>query len=453
MRLKLSQVRVCLLLFLSLSCLVIVRQLLNISSNSSSSFHNHAATIKTTSETRTFTDPERNDSPEKLIFEPLHAPLSIAADSSQPRIQSEQSTQIDHSPGTDHSPPINPHSTTSRTQATPPSPSPTALAAAAAGGQKISFEDGNATPPFLGTTHKSSSPVSIFVMSYYANLAARQTIRETWASGHDNVYFVIGVPCPIPKEQRDQYFCERSTESPSGRTESTPKEQSAHDEESKRNSELVDEEQLKNHDLIRISDVTEVYRHLPHKLKAAFHWGITNTNSQFFVKTDDDSFIRVDTISNDLIRTYDSNVPMLIGNIKPHAIVDHTGQRTSGKNKEFNYKPNVYPPWAAGNSGYSVTRPIAQFISDERPDLFEYQGEDTSLGIWLDEGRLKNKVKFVTSKRFAGSLHWEGKCGDKSAFFIGHNILPETMRACYKLMDEAPGATEALLEVIKTKNL
>ena len=92
-----------------------------------------------------------------------------------------------------------------------------------------------------------------------------------------------------------------------------------------------------------------------------------NTQSKFFVKTDDDSFVRVDTLSLELLTSYQADTPTLIGAIKPHAIVDHTGARTSGRNKELpEYKPDVYPPWAAGNNGHAVSRPIAQYVSDKR---------------------------------------------------------------------------------------
>jgi hypothetical protein len=92
---------------------------------------------------------------------------------------------------------------------------------------------------FLGETHRTSSPVTVFVPSFYSSLAIRQTIRETWASGHDNVFFVIGAPCPIPTQQRDYYFCMLADEA----IGPTPEEQAAYDVECSHNELLVDEEQ------------------------------------------------------------------------------------------------------------------------------------------------------------------------------------------------------------------
>ena len=36
----------------------------------------------------------------------------------------------------------------------------------------------------------------------------RQMIRETWAKGHDNVYFVLGEECTVPPKYRHKSKCE-----------------------------------------------------------------------------------------------------------------------------------------------------------------------------------------------------------------------------------------------------
>ena len=40
----------------------------------------------------------------------------------------------------------------------------------------------------------------------------RNVIRETWASGHNNVFFVLGTCCHIPTKNRVKYNCERKSE-------------------------------------------------------------------------------------------------------------------------------------------------------------------------------------------------------------------------------------------------
>jgi len=139
-----------------------------------------------------------------------------------------------------------------------------------------------------------------------------------------------------------------------------------------------------------------------------------------------------------------------MGKIIPHAVVDHTGSMTSGRNKEFpEYTKDEYPRWPMGNNGHAVSRPVAQYISDYRTELFEYQGEDTSLGIWIDESPLVDEMVWVNSKRFKGSFMDDvGKCEDVEAYSIGHNIDSVTMRKCWKIMDEEPGIEKKLKSLL-----
>jgi len=187
----------------------------------------------------------------------------------------------------------------------------------------------------------SNSSVLVLALSFYADTAARDVIRETWASNHNNVYFVIGAPCPIPVADRVEYFCER--DKPKNAT--SVEDQAKYDAEVEQIQRRVDAEQAKHQDLIRITDVHEAYRNLAAKLKAAYQWGILNTNATWFVKTDDDSFLRVATLSHHLLDKWpDGTVPRGIGAVKPAAIVDSTGERTSGRNKELKeYKQKTYP--------------------------------------------------------------------------------------------------------------
>ena len=103
--------------------------------------------------------------------------------------------------------------------------------------------------------------------------------------------------------------------------------------------------------------------------------------------------------------------------------------------------------WLSGNFGHAYSRAIAQYVSDNRASLWEGQGEDTSMGIWIDEApaEIKRLMEWVKSSYFTGSYMWfEGKCEDSDKFSIGHNISPKTMRKCYEMMDENEGAEEVL---------
>ena len=60
-----------------------------------------------------------------------------------------------------------------------------------------------------------------------------------------------------------------------------------------------------------------------------------------------------------------------------------------GKWAEFpEFTASVYPPWPNG-AVHVVSRPIAQYIADNRERLFNAQGEDVAIGIWLDRSPFK----------------------------------------------------------------
>lgn len=88
-----------------------------------------------------------------------------------------------------------------------------------------------------------------------------------------------------------------------------------------------------------------------------------------------------------------------------------------------------YPKFPSG-CGHAVSRPIAEYISQKT--LIKYQGDDVSLGIWLNESGLNKSI--VHSSRFAFSH--KGNCLDRNAYISGHGMTPETMRFCWGMGDE-----------------
>lgn len=59
-----------------------------------------------------------------------------------------------------------------------------------------------------------------------------------------------------------------------------------------------------------------------------------------------------------------------------------------------------------------------------------YQGEDTSLGIWLSESSLR--VTWICSPYFQN----HGRCEEDEWIVIGHQISPGHMRECSDKLDE-----------------
>jgi hypothetical protein len=266
---------------------------------------------------------------------------------------------------------------------------------------------------------KQDMPLMIAVLSRRNAFSIRQVIRKTWGKSHHNIFFVVGACCSIPEKDRKKYTCNRLKAS----SLNAQLQQNKTCEEE--NSKLVNEGK-KYKDVIKMEE-TDVYRHLPQKVKFAYKWGLRHTNAQWFMKTDDDSVVRVDTLQRYLKKNYNSDDKIVLGKI-----VNGWGVPRSGKWAELNYKPNRYPKFPLGSVGHVVSASVASYITKNEKLLFNYQGEDVSIGIWLNESPLKSKIKWITSKHMTNN----GNCEDKTKWVIGHNIRAPKMESCYKKQDE-----------------
>jgi len=256
----------------------------------------------------------------------------------------------------------------------------------------------------------------------------RQAIRSTWGKGHSNVYFVIGKHCPYRPNQRKPYVCE--PKSPDMKIDAKYNQQ----------EERLTVELSKEPDVVMV-DMIDVYRHLATKLHLGYRWTIENTSAKYVLKIDDDSFARVDSISHWLLsRTAPPKYEMLAGKFGIGI-----GVTRWGKWAEKKYKPNTYPPWPGG-AGHIVSRTVIEYLYQHRDTWVSYQGEDTSMGIWMDKVKADMKVTMTTSKHF---ITHSGDCHDKSKFVIGHAISIAKLIQCYNTMDEYSHVSEAIKDPTK----
>ena len=121
-------------------------------------------------------------------------------------------------------------------------------------------------------------------------------------------------------------------------------------------------------------------------------------------------------------------------------IIERSAVAREGKWAELKYKPEYYPYWPQGSCGHVVSQAVARYLGN-RTDLVYYQGEDTSLGIWLDEAVQTSSPKdtSITSQNDNGEdieVSWihsayfsnDGKCLDHAWLIMGHEVSPEKMR-------------------------
>jgi len=264
----------------------------------------------------------------------------------------------------------------------------------------------------------------ILVLSARSHMELRQVIRETWGNGHDNVYFVIGQYCPVNQAHRkNELTCEDMPLSTHYET------QKQHDDwyakRMKLESQVLREEQDHYRDMLWTPS-PESYRGLPHKLKEGYDWVITHLpNTKWIVKADDDTVVRVKSLGTYLETTLQYTKPTVIGKLEYEGIVHQEGRW-----KETLYPHEKYPPFPLGSCGHAVSRPVADYIAKHKSRLTEYQGEDTSVGIWMDE------APFQVEWLFSESFENDGKCENPNLFVIGHDLSVQKIRDCFAIGDE-----------------
>jgi hypothetical protein len=278
------------------------------------------------------------------------------------------------------------------------------------------------------TANYSTARTIVFVLSARENFERRAVIRQTWGRDHA-VYFVTG-----GQPASEQLMEKQMTAVNQNRSKKMSKNNNSTDIIDSRSMSIQDslvQEQATHQDIIDAIH-PESYRSLPHKLKFAYQWILSRWPLvQWLVKVDDDTVVRIDTLQKVVLDNLNSAQPIVAGRIVVNAPV-HKG----GKWAELIYPHTTYPYWPQGSCGHVVSRPVAEYVSQKAAaqQLILYQGEDTSLGIWLDDASTKKElhVTWVRSHYFTNS----GECHDRQWLIIGHQISAAQMKACYDRADE-----------------
>ncbi|XP_067681423.1 UDP-GalNAc:beta-1,3-N-acetylgalactosaminyltransferase 2-like [Haliotis asinina] len=135
-------------------------------------------------------------------------------------------------------------------------------------------------------------------------------------------------------------------------------------------------QEVREHADVMFVNVTDVYRHLPHKLLSCHHWLHAHADARFVLKTDDDCFVDLVKVTNDLHRLT-SVQKLWWGQFRDEWLVER-----HGKWREMVFPSSTYPRFACG-SGNIVSRDVHTWIAASSGQLHPYQGEDVSLGMWL----------------------------------------------------------------------
>lgn len=286
-------------------------------------------------------------------------------------------------------------------------------------------------PPILTEPEiNNNSVIVVLVPSHQGSFVKRQAIRETWkaaaekANATATILFVIGQSDCLGF---DADFGNRGNrtgdEPPTKTTTELSCEEMEHD--------FLKMEQDQYHDLLEIP-IVEAYTLLSEKMIQAYHWVLTNfRKTKWIAKADDDMFVNVRNLEHYLIK-FNPEVPMVIGEI-----IHNSPVAKEGKWADLEYKRKYYPDWPKGSAGHVLSRRIVEYIVDHSEELYRYQGEDTNIGIWMDEADLKEEsVTYVNAKELFGS---SGKdlCRETpfQHLIIGHQLSPSDLEYCQTKSD------------------
>ncbi|KAG7372049.1 galactosyl transferase [Nitzschia inconspicua] len=313
--------------------------------------------------------------------------------------------------------------------------------------QPIDFLNPILPPPSRILQKNTTDGVVVLVLSHQGSFIKRQAIRETWARNHSTqVLFVVGqsdcAEFELDLERDVPDIDENGVEVQDQKIDTALIQQQQQQQQKNRDNSTsnacidIDHnflrlEQERWQDLLEIP-IMESYDRLPEKVLQAYHWVLHNVPQvEWIVKSDDDMFVRIGNLQR-YLRKYNPNVPMVIGEI-----IYHSAVRREGKWAEMEYPNDYYPYWPKGSAGHVISRATATFISDMSHTLHRYQGEDTSIGIWLDEAKeagLLDDVTYIHAKNMFES-HGKDACARPKYMIVGHDLHPDELLECQENYD------------------
>eukprot|EP00284_Hemiselmis_tepida_P017536 CAMPEP_0174923918 /NCGR_PEP_ID=MMETSP1355-20121228/6900_1 /TAXON_ID=464990 /ORGANISM="Hemiselmis tepida, Strain CCMP443" /LENGTH=3102 /DNA_ID=CAMNT_0016169659 /DNA_START=138 /DNA_END=9443 /DNA_ORIENTATION=+ len=238
----------------------------------------------------------------------------------------------------------------------------------------------------------------VLVLSARENFFKRQLLRERLelhhkpAEGKREVFFFVGQACEVPFPVRRKFTCEPSAEVPLWMRDQHLA------AESEVESWLI-HENAEHGDVVFLPTV-DVYRNLPRKLKDVYSWALANVDARWLMKADDDIIVLDFDGLVEYLCDLEVQEKVVVGKIAKQYPVHR-----DGKWAELDFmrgvEDAVYPPFPKGSHGHVVSRDVAAAVTEL--DGFEYQGEDTSLGIWIDESYPQGQITWIDSRGFQRS--------------------------------------------------
>uniref|UniRef100_A0A6N2KU42 Galectin domain-containing protein n=1 Tax=Salix viminalis TaxID=40686 RepID=A0A6N2KU42_SALVM len=169
------------------------------------------------------------------------------------------------------------------------------------------------------------------------------------------------------------------------------------------------------------------------KTVAICEYGVRTVRAKYIMKGDDDTFVRVDSIIDE-VNKVPAGRSLYIGNINYY----HKPLRYGKWEVTYEEWPEEdYPPYANG-PGYILSSDIASFIVSEFEShkLRLFKMEDVSMGMWVEQFNSSRPVEYVHSLKFC-------QFGCIEDYYTAHYQSPRQMICLWeKLQRRGRGAAQ-----------
>ena len=149
-------------------------------------------------------------------------------------------------------------------------------------------------------------------------------------------------------------------------------------------------EQNQFDDLLFFDDLKDSYSNLSSKVLLGLRWAYETQKFDFLIKTDDDSYVRIDQVTKNL-QQMNCNDRLYWGYFMGHALPEPSGKWA--EHGWFNCQH--YLPYAMGG-GYVMSRGVLSLIMRFSHRLKLYNNEDVTVGSWTAPFKLfrKHDIRF-----------------------------------------------------------
>ncbi|KAA8530373.1 hypothetical protein F0562_005082 [Nyssa sinensis] len=197
-------------------------------------------------------------------------------------------------------------------------------------------------------------------------------------------------------------------------------------------NQMVNEElwkELQTYGDIQLMPFVDYYSLITWKTLAICTFGTQAVSAKYVMKTDDDSFVRVDEVIASLERanvTHGLLYGLINSNARPHRNPDSKWYITQEE-----WREETYPPWAHG-PGYVVSNDIAKAVykTHGTGHLKMFKLEDVAMGIWIEEMKRGGlQVSYVKEERVYNE-------GCKDGYVVAHYQSPREMLCLWQKLQE-----------------